>query len=300
MSQKKCNKCDSLKNLSCFSKHSGTKDKLDNRCKECVKKIKQNLKNRNEDSKEYPVIDLDYDNKEWQAGKPVGSILDREDPSSNNKRFEVRVPLGGGKLKSKSFQYNIENKESKQKEAFRWLKEFSKENNLTRNMIRIIDKNTIEVMLTQGYIMKTDIRFSDICQKHILLSTKSGREDSEYYSSISINYKLHFFHKYITGNEMTDHINRDPMDNRLINLRKTTPKLNNNNRKAPKKCLEYSFHKLGVRFLNKDESWQARIKQDGKEYTKSFSVKKYGYEEAKQLAINAREEFNEKFGCTNV
>tara|TARA_B100001094_G_C18035073_1_gene722083 strand:- start:65 stop:964 length:900 start_codon:yes stop_codon:yes gene_type:complete len=295
--QKQCHKCNELKNLSCFSKHSGTKDKLDQRCKQCVNQLKQ--KRKNETAKEYPIFEIDLNTKEWQGGKPTGSILDREDSNSKSTRFEVRIPLGGGKAKSKSFQYNETNRDLMHKEALAWLKKFSKENNLTRNMIRIIDDNTFEVSLTQGYIMKTDISFLDICQKHILCAGKPGRDNADYYSIIVINNKNILFHKYITGYDMTDHINRDPMDNRLENLRKTTPKLNNNNRNPSKKYLENNFHKLGVRFLNKDESWQARIKQNGTEYTKSFSVKKYGYEEAKQLAINARQEFNEKFNCSN-
>lgn len=37
---KKCHKCLVEKDISLFSKHSGTADKLDNRCKECVAKVK--------------------------------------------------------------------------------------------------------------------------------------------------------------------------------------------------------------------------------------------------------------------
>ena len=38
------------------------------------------------------------------------------------------------------------------------------------------------------------------------------------------------FHKYITGYDMTDHIDRNPLNNKLSNLRETTNKLNSNNR----------------------------------------------------------------------
>ncbi len=38
--KKTCRLCCNEFELSNFSKHSGTKDKLDNRCKECVKQIK--------------------------------------------------------------------------------------------------------------------------------------------------------------------------------------------------------------------------------------------------------------------
>ena len=36
--------CNKIKNITCFNKHNGTKDKLDNRCKECLKIIKKNQK----------------------------------------------------------------------------------------------------------------------------------------------------------------------------------------------------------------------------------------------------------------
>jgi len=290
--EKLCRKCEQTLPITMFSKHSGTKDKLDNRCKNCVKMVKKQTK---DEEKEYPVYDLDLGSRDWQVGKPTGTILFRTDNKSNATRYEVRVPIDG-KVKSKSFA--TDKFDDAKVEAEKWLRDFSRENNLTRNMIRILDDNTIEVMLSGGRIMKTDIQFSDLCQKYSLCSAKSGRETSEYYCTISINNKMQYFHKHITGNPMTDHINRDPMDNRLCNLRKTTPKENNNNRSAPKKNREIN-HNLGIRFHQKDESWQARIKQDGKEYTKSFSVKKYGYEEAKQLAINARVQLNTQFSCEN-
>jgi len=300
--KKQCRKCDKLLDLTKFSKHSGTKDKLDNRCKDCVKKAKKKAK-ESKDIKEYPVYELDIHNKDWQVGKPTGSILEREDTKyeTKSKRYEVRIPLGNGKMKSKSFAFDkYDTLEKAKEEAEKWMINYSKENGLTKNMIRIIDDETIEVQLTKDMIMKTDFKFSDLCQKHTLCSTRSGDINSSYYSSLSINNKLYYFHKHITKYKMTDHINRDPMDNRLCNLRETTPKLNNNNRGPPKRCLKDPSHMLGIRFVKKDESWQARIKQNNKEYTKTFSVRKYGYDEAKKLAIEARKEFNELFNCNNT
>jgi len=298
MTDKICSKCNKKQKIECFSKHSGTKDKLDNRCKNCVKLVKKNRIENNIDSKEYNIYNFDIESTEWQVGKPIGSILERE--NNGALRFEVRIPLGNAKMKSKSFSHNkFDNVDTARKAAEEWLINYSKENNLTRNMIRVVDKDTIEVKLSKNLIMKTDIKFINICQSHILCAGKAGRDNADYYSLICINNKNLLFHKHITGNPMTDHINRDPMDNRMVNLRKTTPKLNNNNRSAPKKCKEYEFHELGVRYLHRDEAWQARIKQNGKEYTKSFSIKKYGYEESKHMAMDARKEFNIQFSCTN-
>jgi hypothetical protein len=295
MNTKTCRKCNITKDVSCFSKHSGTKDKLDNRCKECVKLVKKKSIN----SIEYPVYELDMDNKDWQLGKPTGTILERTS-KYNTKFYEVRIP-NKGKTLSKSFSFSkYKTPEEAYKDAKEYLYEKSTELGLTRNRIKVIDINTIEVEITQGYIMKTDMKFSDVVQKYTLISTKSGRETANYYVSLSINNKSLYFHKYITGYEMTDHIDRNPMNNVLSNLRETDHKLNNNNRSINKKILEENPNRvMGIRFNIKDEAWQARIKQDGKEYTKQFSVIKYGYYEAKELAIIAREELCEKFNSDN-
>ena len=98
---------------------------------------------------------------------------------------------------------------------------------------------------------------------------------------------------------MTDHDNRNTLDNRLSNLKDTTHKLNNNNRGTIKTKRNDEEHILGVRFIEKDNSWQARIKQNDSETTKSFSVKKFGYDEAKRLAIETRKLFNELYNCKN-
>ena len=298
---KVCHKCQKEQSIACFSKHSGTKDKLDNRCKECVKNIKRNNKEHNT-SKEYPVIDLDLTCREWQVGKPTGTILERstERLDSIAKRYEVRIALGNAKTKSKSFAFDkYESPEKAYQAANEWLICKSNELNLTRNMIKILDENTIEVMLTKDQIMKTDISFADLCQKYSLVSTKSGNATSEYYAAISINNKLIPFHKYITKYDMTDHINRDPLDNRLVNLKKTSAKLNNNNRGPPKKYKDDPNHILGVRFMEKQNAWQAFIKQDDEIYSKTYSVSKYGNEEAKKKAIAARQKFNKMFDCNN-
>jgi hypothetical protein len=57
---------------------------------------------------------------------------------------------------------------------------------------------------------------------------------------------------------------------------------------------------MGIRYVQRDNAWQARIKQDGKEYSKQFSVKKYGENGAKELAIKARNDFTSKFESKNL
>lgn len=296
MSLKKCSKCDIEKTLDCFSKNSSTKDKLDRRCKDCVNSMKKRLK-ENGKILEYEIYDFDYNSYDWQVGKISGTVSE-----SKNKKYicSIKSIDGNTKTKSKTFSFDKYNsQESAYKEAKKWLKNMSDENNLTRNQIRKIDDNTIEVKLTKDMIMKIDIKFLELCQKHTIVAVKGGNKDALDYAAFSIQNKLFRVHNYITGFKMVDHINRDPLDNRLENLREADHKINNNNRDAPKKYNEDEEHVVGVRFDKRYGSFVARIKQDGKEYSKSFNVKKFGHDEAKRLAIEYRKELCEKFSCTN-
>jgi hypothetical protein len=287
-----CRLCKQELELIHYSKHSRTKDKLDSRCKKCVSEIKYNT---NSIPKEYTIYPLDFNNKDWQVGKIAGTLMKRE-----NKRFEVRFINNTNNI-SKSFPFSKYNTIDEAKiAAEQWQIDKSNELGLTRNKIRIIDNDTIEVQIGSEFIMKTDLKFSDICQKYTLSLSKScSKTDSDNYATFSINNKLISFHKYITNYHMTDHINRNTLDNTLCNLRETTHKLNNNNRGILKNKRDNKEHVLGVRYVSRDNSWQARIKQNNKEYTKSFSVKKFGNDGAKKLAIETRKQFNELYNCNN-
>jgi len=293
---KQCRKCDEVKDISQFSKHSGTADKLDNRCKDCVKKAKKESKATGK-VLEYEVYKFDHDSTEWQVGKPTGTILRIKAPSGAE-RFEVRVPLGGGKNQSKSFALDkFETEELAREAAEEWLAQTSLSLNLTRNRIRKIDDTTIEVQLTKDQTMITDIEFLDLCQKYTLVATKSGHENADYYAAISIGNEIKSYHNYITGFDMVDHINKIPLDNKLINLRDSDHKINNNNRSINKAGTKTGI--LGVKYDERSDSYVGRIKQDGVEYSKSFAVKKYGHDEAKEFATEYRNLMNEQFKCAN-
>lgn len=112
-------------------------------------------------------------------------------------------------------------------------------------------------------------------------------------------------HNFLTGFELVDHLNRNPMDNRRCNLRDVTYKENNNNRTCTASGMRHAPEGIpktpGVRFVldRPGGAWQARIKQDGKERTVSFGVNRYGNEEACRMATDARKQFNEQFQCKN-
>lgn len=252
--------------------------------------------NATEIFREYPIHTLDIESREWQFGKYAGAILHRINKDSKAERYEVRITSAGNQKISKSFAFSkYESPEHAKLAAEIFQRQKSDELGLTRNKIRVIDNQTIEVKLTKGYIMKTDLQYHEICQKHTLCVSKSGHETSEYYPLISIKNTNKLFHKHITGFEMTDHINRNPMDNRMCNLRSANHKMNNNNRGMNKKC--DPDHIMGVRLM--DGYWEARIKQDDKQYSKTFSINEHGFDKAKELAIEQRKEFCRMFNCHN-
>ena len=77
MSTKQCRKCNEEKPTTQFSKHLGTTDKLDNRCKECVKKVKKDS-NKKSVPREKDHHKTDYSLRDWQGGKYVGSVFERK------------------------------------------------------------------------------------------------------------------------------------------------------------------------------------------------------------------------------
>jgi len=73
-----------------------------------------------------------------------------------------------------------------------------------------------------------------------------------------------------------DHINRNPLDNRLCNLRLVIPSQNNHNSKIPKK---YTNPHRGVYFCNTKKRWRVTLSVNSKR-------RHLGYFKDKEKAIN--------------
>lgn len=101
---------------------------------------------------------------------------------------------------------------------------------------------------------------------------------------------LHCFIIENDTNNVIDHINRDPLDNRRKNLRITTRSINSTNAKERKES------KTKIRGVYRREarpgiakaSWVCEWSFEKKRYSKSFSIDKYGEDEAFRLAIDFR------------
>lgn len=293
MNRKTCRKCGVEKDADCFSKHSATADKLDNRCKDCVKDMKKKLRSQKTPSKTYEIYDFDMNSSEWQVGKPSGTIL-TVTSKYNTTHYEVRAALGAGKNKSKSFAFTEKTRDEMLENAKIWLRNYSDENGLTRNRIRKLDDNTIEVELTKNMTMLTDMQFLDLCQKYTLVATKGGNLYSEFYAGITINSNLESFHGYITGFPMVDHINRNPLDNRVENLRSTTIPENNRN-KSDGKFTDKLFGLVFWRGITR-QIWIVKIEHKGEKYLRTFCCNEHGPDYALALALEYREFLIEKLG----
>lgn len=228
----------------------------------------------------------------WIRGKYAGTVFQR----AGQLKWSVVVKKPDGSVATKTLPFTEETKETVYNEAIKIRNGLSDAFNLTTNKIRIIDGNKIEVKLTKDQIMTTDYKFLNIVEKYNLFATKSSNENSKYYACIEVGKIIKKFHKFITSWDMVDHFDRNPMNNCLSNLRETTYKENNNNRS---KSVNSNAIELGVTYSAKDDAYKARIKQDGNEICKQFSVKKYGKDKALRLAIETRREFNRAFNCLN-
>jgi len=264
------------------------------------------------------IDEVSYD---WCLGKPAGYILKKEAKVGSSKHGSVSYRCNaGGKQHGKMFGISeTRDEHAATRAAMEYGIRWSDEHGFTKNKVRrlpdgihwkdniynvSVTKNTLEVFIDDEHTMLIDFEDLPHVQQHALTKTSSANENSQAYAIFSFKgtraekkqgkTMMKRVHNYLTGYDMVDHINRNPLDNRRVNLRDTTPKQNNNNRTCKNAV-------PGVRFVNDrpQGSWQARIKQDDIEYTKSFSVKVHGGDAAYEMAVNARTNFCKSFACSN-
>ncbi|MGL5764690.1 MAG: HNH endonuclease [Sarcina sp.] len=96
-------------------------------------------------------------------------------------------------------------------------------------------------------------------------------------------------------NMLVDHIDRNPLNNKKDNLRTVSVQVNiinrdiQNNNTSGVTGVKKTFSKKGV--LN---GFRSVCRINGKNLTKWFSIKKYGYEEAREMAIKERQRFSKE------
>lgn len=113
----------------------------------------------------------------------------------------------------------------------------------------------------------------------------SGHVATKGHRQIMVDKKLHMAHRlawlYVYGEHpasLVDHINRNPDDNRICNLRLATSSQNQQNTKVRKDNL---CGKKGISYLTREAKWRARISKNGKTID-------LGRFKSLEAAINAR------------
>ena len=111
-----------------------------------------------------------------------------------------------------------------------WQCTMSESLKMTKNKMKNINNQYLIVQLSKGYITLVDIRWYQVIQNIPLFVLRSSHKESKYYVGCMYEKKLRRFHHIITGYSYVDHQDRFPLDNRLENLRKSSPIENDQNR----------------------------------------------------------------------
>lgn len=115
---------------------------------------------------------------------------------------------------------------------------------------------------------------------------------SHHYHQICINYILYRTHRLIWAFHygaslyLIDHINNDPFDNRIENLRECRNSQNSQNSRTPK---SNTSGVKGVAWCMQKQKWRARIVADGKEFHVGFFN---DIEEAKKIIAEKRKQLH--------
>jgi len=125
----------------------------------------------------------------------------------------------------------------------------------------------------------------------------AGYVDGDGYRYIKMSGKKCKAHRlawlYMYGHfppDQTDHINQDPSDNRLVNLRSVSFEKNMQNKKLP---ANNTSGLMGVGFCKRENKWLARITVSKKHIDLGYYPPDF---EGKMMALAARKNAEEKYG----
>ncbi len=235
-----------------------------------IKDNKENISGNSD--KQYDYFNMNVSNlpkNEWLLGKPVGTVFKRK--GDTNWTAVVKSP-------DKKFARTFHTEQ----EAKKWQINTSYILGLTKNLIKIIDNDTIKIFIKEDSIMKTDLKHLELVQKYPLFLMK-GSNQTNYFVGISDNGKNKLFHKMIVDYDKTYYKDGNTLNNCANNLsnkpiidilqvKVTDDKINR---------IKY----MGVYYYKDKCAWVSKLKIDGKTYCSFYSIKKYGFYEAREMAL---------------
>lgn len=237
------------------------------------------------------------DENEWFGGKSAGFL------KINKYNCTVTFVEGGRQVRRRTVKNFIYEKYTSKKEAIRqakeWQERISLEKGLTKNRIRIVYPENediyLEVKLQGDKFMKCDVEDIEIVENSIWTAWK-GQGKKCWYARRRIsdrrNQGYAMFHSLLCPDyTQVDHINRDGLDNRRDNLREGRE----HNPKNKGIQVNNKSGVSGVYYEGRPKPrWCVQIGGKGQRRKKSFSTILYGEERAKELAIQARKEWEQE------
>lgn len=231
---------------------------------------------------------IEYD---WEGGHPSGCV------NFNKDAWIVRFN-DGTRCQFHTKFYGDE----AEKLAREWRDKISLEKGLTRNQYRRIEDDIegiyYEMKLQGDYIAKFDEFDLPIATKCIWSAKNShNTEYMEHSGKKKLGIPPQKFHKLLCPLfKEVDHINRNGLDNRRTNLRSGDGFVNARNQGRRK---DNASGKTGVHFSKSENLWVVQFPIGGKRRKKTFSVSKYGFEGAKELATAFRERIDDVYDIRN-
>jgi hypothetical protein len=226
---------------------------------------------------------------QWEGGHHAGFVLEMNGRCYlRMDKINIRETFGSFDATTKDFVFNM----AHQRRAV-----LSLQHEVTRNQYRRVStsngtENWLEVQLTQGQVMQCDLQHLPLIQEKIWNASKSNRT---FYARTTIDDKAVPFHRLVTEFDIVDHIDKNGLNNRLSNLRESTPVLNGRNRRTSN---NNTSGRIGVTVKKNGKVEATWNDATGKPRSASFSIKKLGYDEAFRRAVNIREYQEKLLGIT--
>lgn len=236
----------------------------------------------------------DLPKNKWILGTIPGTVFSRTREKDNV--VTMRIKDNVGVIKSKTFKVDdYKDYDDAFTKAKTYLINIAHAMGVVKNELKITN-HTLNIWLGNDYIMKTDIEFLELfipsrdTLQPLVTICQTCNDIKRMYAAIyfkenkNLETDIMYYHKFIMGSPMIDHINGDTLDNRLENLRYTYHAHNNTNRKNNS---DGKINGINVKLIPSGKIFTASISNKGVRYSKEFPTSIHK-SEAEGLAVKFR------------